>query len=86
MKITEIKIEDSQTGDYWLQISVGNQKQAFALREQILTDQLIRERLEKEIESCRRIIEHSSKSIEITIHNFFLEKLESIHGNSCEVD
>lgn len=82
MRISEIKIDDSQTGDYWVQILVGNQKQAFSLREQILKDQATRERLEKEIESCKHIAANSTKSLEIMMHNFVLEKLEAILGDS----
>ena len=86
MKISEIKIDDSQTGDYWVQILVGNQKQAFVLREQILADQRISERLEKEIQSCRWVIDNSKKSIEIAVHKFFLEKLESILGEETSTN
>ncbi|MCI4432350.1 MAG: hypothetical protein JHC41_01900, partial [Nitrosopumilus sp.] len=49
MKISEIKIYDSQTGYYWLQIYVKNQKEAFSLRQQIFDDQEIREKLQKAI-------------------------------------
>ena len=56
MKITEIKIDDSQTGYYWLQIYVKNQKEAFSLRQQIFDDQEIRERLEKAIKYNQQIV------------------------------
>jgi len=75
MKITEIEIDDSQTGYYWVQIYVGNQRQAFSLRRQILEDQAIRERLEKEITQSQNIIAHSKNKMEMTIQNFLLEKL-----------
>ena len=35
MKITEIEIDDSQTGYYWIQIYTSNQKQAISLKNQI---------------------------------------------------
>jgi len=78
MKITEIKIDDSQTGYYWLQIYVKNQKDAFALRQQILQDQEIRERLHKAIKDNQKIVTTSSVPMEIIIHNIVIEKLESI--------
>ena len=78
MKITEIKIDDSQTGYYWLQIYVKNQKEAFSLRQQILEDQEIRERLQKAIKDYQQIVSNSSISMEIIIHNIVIEKLQSI--------
>jgi hypothetical protein len=78
MKITEIKIDDSQTGYYWLQIYVKNQKEAFSLRQQILDDQEIRERLQKAIKDNQQIVTNSSVPMEIIIHNIVIEKLESI--------
>ncbi|MGI0057024.1 MAG: hypothetical protein ACREAK_06575 [Nitrosarchaeum sp.] len=78
MKITEIEIDDSQTGYYWLQIYVKNQKEAFSLRHQILEDQAIRERLEKQIIHNQQIVAHSSNSLEIMIHNIIIEQLQLI--------
>ncbi len=78
MKITEIKIDDSQTGYYWLQIYVKNQKEAFLLRQQILDDQEIRERLQKAIKDNQQIVTNSSVPMEIIIHNIVIEKLQSI--------
>jgi hypothetical protein len=78
MKITEIKIDDSQTGYYWLQIYVKNQKEAFSLRQQIFEDQEIRERLQKAIKDNQQIVTNSSVPMEIIIHNIVIEKLESI--------
>ena len=78
MKITEIKIDDSQTGYYWLQIYVKNQKEAFSLRQQILEDQEIRGRLQKAIKDYQQIVSNSSISMEIIIHNIVIEKLQSI--------
>ncbi len=78
MKITEIKIDDSQTGYYWLQIYVKNQKEAFALKQQIFEDQEIRERLQKAIKDNQQIVTNSSVPMEIIIHNIVIEKLQSI--------
>ena len=78
MKITEIKIDDSQTGYYWLQIYVKNQKEAFSMRKQILEDQEIRERLEKTIKDNQEIVSNSSIQMEIIIHNIIIEQLRSI--------
>ena len=78
MKITEIKIDDSQTVYYWLQIYVKNQKEAFLLKQQILDDQDIRERLQKAIKGNQQIVTNSSVPMEIIIHNIVIEKLESI--------
>ena len=82
MKISEIKIDDSQTGYYWLQIYVKNQKEAFSLRQQILEDQEIKERLQKAITYNQQIVTNSSVPMEIIIHNIVIEKLQSIlNGN-----
>jgi len=78
MKITEIKIDDSQTGYYWLQIYVKNQKEAFLLKQQLFDDQEIRERLQKAIKDNQQIVINSSVPMEIIIHNIVIEKLESI--------
>jgi hypothetical protein len=78
MKITEIKIDDSQTGYYWLQIYVKNQKEAFSLRQQIFDDQEIRARLEKAIKDNQQIVSNSSVPMEIIIHNIVIEKLQSV--------
>ena len=78
MKITEIKIDDSQTGYYWLQIYVKNQKEAFSLRQQIFEDQEIRERLQKAIIDNQKIAANSSVPMEIIIQNIVIEKLQSI--------
>ncbi len=78
MKITEIKIDDSQTGYYWLQIYVKNQKEAFSLKQQIFEDQEIRERLQKAIKDNQQIVTTSSVPMEIIIHNIVIEKLQSI--------
>jgi hypothetical protein len=81
MKITEIKIDDSQTGYYWLQIYVKNQKEAFSLRQQIFGDQEIRERLQKAIKDSQQIVSTSSIPMEIIIQNIIIEKLQSILNN-----
>ncbi len=78
MKITEIKIDDSQTGYYWLQIYVKNQKEAFSLKQQIFEDQEIRERLQKAIKDNQKIVINSLVPMEIIIHNIVIEKLQSI--------
>ena len=78
MKITEIKIDDSQTGYYWLQIYVKNQKEAISLRQQIFKDQEIRERLQKAIKDNQKIVTDSSVPMEIIIHNMIIEKLQSV--------
>ena len=78
MKITEIKIDDSQTGYYWLQIYVKNQKEAFSLKQQIFDDQEIRGRLQKAIKDNQQIVTNSSVPMEIIIHNIVIEKLQSI--------
>ena len=78
MKITEIKIDDSQTGYYWLQIYVKNQKEAFSLKQQIFEDQEIRERLQKAVKDNQQIISNSSIPMEIIIHNIVIEKLQLI--------
>jgi len=78
MKITEIKVDDSQTGYYWLQIFVKNQKEAFSLREQIFQDQEIKERLHSTLKQSQQIATNSPVEIEVIIHNIIIEKLQSI--------
>ncbi|MFB5612285.1 MAG: hypothetical protein ACE5RL_03180 [Nitrosarchaeum sp.] len=78
MKINEIKIDDSQTGYYWLQIFVKNQKEAFSLRQQIFQDQEIRERLQNAIKENQELVNNSVVEMEIIIHNMIIEKLQSI--------
>ena len=73
VKITEIEIDDSQTGYYWIQIYTGNQKQAISLKHQILSDQEIRERLEKEITRSRNILAHSTTKWKWQFKIFFLK-------------
>jgi hypothetical protein len=78
MKITEIKVDDSQTGYYWIQIFVKNQREAFSLREQILQDQEIKERLYSTIKESQQIVSNSQIEMEVIIHNMLIEKLQSI--------
>lgn len=78
MKITEIDIDDSQTGYYWLQIFVKNQREAFSLKKQIFQDQKIRERLHEEIKQSQATINNSSIKLEIILHNMIIKKLQSI--------
>ena len=78
MKISEIEIDDSQTGYYWVQIYVKNKKAAISLRHQILGDQAIRERLKTEISRSENIVSKSSNKIEITLQNFLIHKLSEI--------
>ena len=78
MKISEIEIDDSQTGYYWIQIYVKNKKEAISLRRQIFDDQAIRERLKKEIIRSENIVSKSSNKIEITLQNFLIHKLSEI--------
>ena len=78
MNITEINIDDSQTGYYWLQIFVKNQKEAFSLRQQIFEDQEIKERIQKAIKDNQQLVANSSIPMEIIIHNIVIEKLQSI--------
>ena len=83
MKITEIDIDDSQTGYYWIQIYASNQKQAISLKNQILADQDMRERLEKEIVRSQNVIARSTNKMEMAVQNFLLEKLLLIsEGNN----
>ena len=83
MKITEIEIDDSQTGYYWVQIYVSNKKQALSLKHQIFNDQAIRQRLEKTISHSQNIIAHSSNKMEMSVHNFLIDKLLYIlEGNN----
>jgi len=84
MKITEIEIDDSQTGYYWIQIYTSNQKEAISLKRQILEDQAMRERLEKEITQSQNIIAHSTNKMEMAVQNFLLEKLLLIHEGKNE--
>ncbi len=84
MKITEIEIDDSQTGYCWIQIYTSNRKQAISLKHQILDDQAIRERLEKEIIQSQNIISHSSTPLEITFQSLLTKKLKLIHEGENE--
>ena len=84
MKITEIEIDDSQTGYCWIQIYASNRKQAISLKHQILTDQRIRERLENEIIQSQKIIIQSSTPMEITFQSFLTKKLQLIHEGENE--
>ncbi len=79
MKITEIEIDDSQTGYCWIQIHTGNRKKAISLKHQILSDQAIRERLEKEIIQSQNISANSSTPMEVTFQSFLTTKLKLIH-------
>lgn len=78
LRITEIGIDDSQTGYYWLQIYVKNQRDAFSLKKQILQDQEIRERLHAEIKQSQTTVNNSSIELEIILHNMIIKKLQSI--------
>ncbi len=84
MKITEIEIDDSQTGYCWIQIYTGNRKKAISLKHQILDDQAIRERLENEIIQSQKITAQSSTPMEITFQSFLTKKLELIHEGENE--
>ncbi len=84
MKITEIEIDDSQTGYCWIQIHTGNRKKAISLKHQILSDQAIRERLEKEIIHSQNISANSSTPMEVTFQSFLTKKLKSIHEGENE--
>ena len=75
MKITEIEIDDSQTGYCWIQIYTSNKKQAISLRRQILEDQAVRERLQNEIAQSQNIIAHSSNKMQIATQDFLIYKL-----------
>ena len=86
MKITEIEIDDSQTGYYWIQIYTSNQKQAISLKNQILADQAMRERLEKEITQSQNVIAHSTNKMEMAVQNFLLEKLLLISEGNNETE
>jgi len=87
MKITEIGIDDSQTGYYWLQIFVKNQKDAYSLRRQIFKDQEIRERLENAIKHNQEIVAQSTIATEIVIHNIIIKRLQSIlEGKELDKD
>lgn len=78
MKITEIKVDDSQTGYYWIQIFVKNQKEAYSLRDQIFQDQEIRESVHNAIKKSQQIVSDSSIEMEVIVHNMLIEKLQSI--------
>ena len=84
MKITEIEIDDSQTGYCWIQIYVKNRREAASLRSQVLKDQAITERLCEEIRQCQDIIKNSSSQMETTVQNFVLEKLLKIQDGNDE--
>ena len=84
MKITEIEIDDSQTGYCWIQIYVKNRREAASLRNQILKDQTIKERLDNEVKQCQNIIKNSSSEMETTVQNFLLEKLLNIRDSDGE--
>ena len=84
MKITEIDIDDSQTGYCWIQIHTGNRKKAISLKHQILDDQAIRERLEKEIIHSQNISANSSTPMEITFQSLLTKKLQLIHEGENE--
>jgi len=84
MKITEIDIDDSQTGYCWIQIYTSNRKQAISLKHQILADQAIRERLENEITQSQKITAHSSIPMEITFQSFLAKKLQLILAGENE--
>ena len=84
MKITEIEIDDSQTGYCWIQIHTGNRKQAISLRHQILDDQAIRERLENEITQSQKITANSSTPMEITFQSLLVKKLQLIREGENE--
>ena len=78
MKITEIEIDDSQTGYCWIQIYTSGRKQAISLKHQILNDQAVRERLESEIIQSQKIAANSSTPMEITFQSFLAKKLQLI--------
>lgn len=84
MKITEIEIDDSQTGYCWIQIYVKNRREAASLRNKILKDQAIKERLDNEVKQCQNIIKNSSSEMETTVQNFLLEKLLNIRDGDGE--
>jgi len=84
MKITEIEIDDSQTGYCWIQIHTGNRKLAISLKHQILDDQAIRERLENELIQSKKITANSSTPMEITFQCFLTQKLQLILEGETE--
>ena len=53
-------------------------KRSISLRQQILEDQEIRERLQNTIKYNKQIVTNSSVPMEIVIPNIVIEKLESI--------
>ena len=85
MRITEIDVDDSQTGYYWLQIFVKNQKEAFSLRKQIFQDQDVRERLDATIKQSQEIANNSSIELEVILHNMIIEKLRLILDGKKEI-
>ena len=84
MKITEIEIDDSQTGYCWIQIYTSNRKQAISLKHQILTDQTIRERLENQITQSQKITEQSTTPMEVTFQGLLTQKLQLILEGKTE--
>ena len=78
MKINEIDIDDSQTGYYWVQIFVKNQREAFSLKKQIFHDQAIRKRLHNEIIQSQKAANDSSIELEVIINNIIAKKLKEI--------
>ena len=84
MKITEIEIDDSQTGYCWVQIFASGRKQAISLKHQILDDQAIRERLENEIKQSQKIATQSSTPMEVTFQSFLNKKLQLILEGKTE--
>ena len=84
MKITEIEIDDSQTGYCWIQIFTSGRKQAISLKHQILDDQAIRERLKNEITQSQKIATHSSTPMEVTFQSFLTKKLQLILEGEIE--
>ena len=86
MHIPAIDLDVRQTGYYWIQIYTGNQRQAISLKRQILADQAMRERLEKEIAQSQNVIAHSTNKMEMAIQNFLLEKLLLIFEGKNETE
>ena len=62
----------------------SDQKQAMSLKNQILADQAMRERLEKEIVQSQNVIARSTNKMEMAVQNFLLEKLLSISEGNDE--
>lgn len=86
MKISEIEIDDSQTGYYWIQIYAKNKREAVSLKHQILDDQAIHERLEKEIKKSQNVVAFTSNKMEMAIQNFLLSTLQSIRDGDPHDD